>query len=144
MEVRPGYKQTDVGLIPEDWDVAPLSELFEFRNGVNADKDAYGKGIPFINVLEVITNGRLRASDIPGKVSLTRSAIDSYTVRRGDLVFNRTSETQEEVGLAAVYLDDEPVVFGGFVVRGRPTTARVAATFSGYAFRSPSIRTQRV
>ena len=27
MEVRPGYKQTEVGVIPEDWDVEPLGEL---------------------------------------------------------------------------------------------------------------------
>ena len=25
MEVKPGYKQTEVGVIPEDWDVAPLA-----------------------------------------------------------------------------------------------------------------------
>ena len=24
MEVRPGYKQTEVGVIPEEWDVSPL------------------------------------------------------------------------------------------------------------------------
>ena len=140
--MKPGYKQTEVGVIPEDWDVVRFSDLLEFRNGVNADKDAYGKGIPFINVLEVITKSHLRASDIPGKVSLTKRAIDSYAVRRGDLVFNRTSETQEEVGLTAVYVDDEPVVFGGFVIRGRPTTDDINANFSGYAFRAPSIRSQ--
>ena len=27
MEVRPGYKQTEVGVIPEEWDVQPLGEL---------------------------------------------------------------------------------------------------------------------
>ena len=29
-----GYKQTDAGVIPEEWEVAPLSELVtEFRGG---------------------------------------------------------------------------------------------------------------
>ena len=91
-------------MIPEDWEVVPSSRLFEFRNGANADKDAYGSEVPFINVLEVITKSHLHASDIPGRVSLAKSAVDSYAVRRGDVVFNRTSETQEEAGLAAVYL----------------------------------------
>ena len=27
MEVRPGYKQTEVGVIPEEWDVEPLGEI---------------------------------------------------------------------------------------------------------------------
>ncbi|MCC6269484.1 MAG: restriction endonuclease subunit S [Dehalococcoidia bacterium] len=142
MEVTPGYKRSDIGVIPQEWEVVRFSKLFEFRNGVNADKDAYGRGTPFVNVLEIITKGHLKASDVPGKVSLPRSAVVSYAVRRGDLVFNRTSETQAEVGLAAVYLDDVPVVFGGFVIRGRPTTADVDAIFSGYAFRAPSVRSQ--
>ncbi|WP_130472885.1 hypothetical protein [Candidatus Magnetaquicoccus inordinatus] len=29
MEVRPGYKQTEVGVIPEDWDVKSLALLSE-------------------------------------------------------------------------------------------------------------------
>lgn len=141
-KVKTGYKQTEVGVIPEDWDVMRFLELFEFRNGVNADKDAYGQGIPFINVLEVITKGQLSASNIPGRVSLSKSAISSYAVRHGDLVFNRTSETQEEVGLTVVYLDNEPAMFGGFVIRGWPTTENIDPNFSGYAFRAPLIRLQ--
>src|SRR5947208_1850170 len=50
MEVKPGYKQTEVGIIPAEWNVKPFAELFEFRNGVNADKAAYGQGVRFINV----------------------------------------------------------------------------------------------
>lgn len=88
------------------------------RNGVNADGDAYGTGVPFINVLEVITNSHLRITEVPGKVKLPAGTLNNYLVKKGDILFNRTSETQEEVGLASVYLDDEPVVFGGFVIRG--------------------------
>jgi type I restriction enzyme S subunit len=140
--VPPGYKQTEVGVIPEDWEIVPLSELLDFRNGVNADKSAYGQGTPFINVLEVITQTHIRSSDIPGLVTLPSSLLDSYAVHRGDVLFNRTSETQEEVGLASVYLGDETVVFGGFVIRGRSRGTAVDESYSGYAFRSPTIRSQ--
>lgn len=27
MDVRPGYKQTEVGLIPEDWEVMTLGDI---------------------------------------------------------------------------------------------------------------------
>jgi len=33
MEVKPGYKQTEVGVIPEDWDVRLLPEVVEITNG---------------------------------------------------------------------------------------------------------------
>ncbi len=146
MELKAGYKQTEVGVIPEDWEVQPLSAVLEFRNGANADKSAYGFGVPFINVLEVITHSHLNVNLIPGRVSLSDSATQSYAVRRGDILFNRTSETQEEVGLTSVYQDDAPVIFGGFVIRGRPKHGAnyVDPQWSGYGFRCPAVRSQIV
>jgi type I restriction enzyme, S subunit len=127
-----------------EWEPATLGDLFEFRNGVNADKRAYGRGIQFINVLEVITKPHLRAADLPGRVSLPQPLIDAFQVHSGDVVFNRTSETQEEVALGAVYLDTVPVVFGGFVIRGRPSGDRIDAVYSGYALRASDVRQQIV
>jgi type I restriction enzyme S subunit len=142
MELKSGYKKSELGTIPKQWDVASFSELFDFRNGVNADKKAYGTGVPFINVLEVITNTHLFKADIPGRISLGKSQIEPYTVRHGDVVFNRTSETQEEVGLSAVYMDSATVVFGGFVIRGRPKNGALDPKYSGYAFRASGVRSQ--
>jgi type I restriction enzyme S subunit len=142
VEVKPGYKQTDVGVIPEEWKAKSFAELFEFRNGVNADKAAYGRGLRFINVLEPITYSHIYGPEITGQVVLPESVATSYAVRRGDVLFNRTSETQEEVGLAATYLGAEGVVFGGFVIRGRPIDQSLDPIYSGYALRAPTIRSQ--
>ena len=30
MEVRKGFKQTEVGVVPEDWDVLPFEEYYSF------------------------------------------------------------------------------------------------------------------
>lgn len=141
-QIPKGYKQTEVGVIPEDWEVTPFDELFEFRNGVNADKAAYGQGVRFINVLEPITFSHIHGPEITGQVTLPESAVASYAVRRGDVLFNRTSETQEEVALAATYLGTERVVFGGFVIRGRPIDERLDPVYSGYALRAPCVRSQ--
>jgi len=32
-ELKPGYKQTEVGVIPEDWEVRPLGQLGSWRGG---------------------------------------------------------------------------------------------------------------
>jgi len=142
VEVKPGYKQTELGKIPEDWAVKPLAELFGFQNGVNADKSAYGHGVRFINVLEVITHFAITESQIPGKITLPAQAIKTFAVHRGDVLFNRTSETQEEVGLTSVYMGTQPVVFGGFVIRARPRDDSMAPGFTAYALRSPIVRSQ--
>jgi type I restriction enzyme S subunit len=129
-------------IIPEGWETATLGDLYEFSNGVNADKSAYGSGIPFINVLEVITHETLRDSFIPGRITLPPAFAARYQVRHGDILFNRTSETQEEVGLSSVYLGDSEIVFGGFVFRARPKTRRLNITYAPYALRARSVREQ--
>lgn len=135
--------ETPLGPLPHGWPLRPLAELLEFRNGVNAAKASYGRGTRFINVLEVITKSHLKATDIPGRIALTSTMSESFAVRRGDIVFNRTSETPDEVGLAAVYVDSEPVVFGGFVIRARPRTGvQLNFRFAGYALRAPAVRQQ--
>jgi type I restriction enzyme, S subunit len=99
-------------------------------------------GIPFINVLEVITHPRLTVDRIPGKISLTSQLIKTFKVESGDVLFNRTSETQEEVGLASVYLDKADVVFGGFVIRGKPNKDCLDPIFCSYILRFPNIHSQ--
>jgi len=128
--------------LPREWPLVPLGSLCSFTNGVNAEKGAYGSGVPFANVLEVINNTHLRSTDIPGRVTLSKSQIEAFCVRRGDVLFNRTSETQEEVGLSAVYEDDELIVFGGFVIRGRFLDGSMDFGYAGYGFRAPEVRAQ--
>lgn len=128
--------------IPEGWTENTLDELISLSNGINAGKAAYGRGTPFINVLEVITNESIDVVNIPGRVTLPAKTLARYRVERGDILFNRTSETQDEVGLTSVYTGDDPVVFGGFVFRGRPKTSRVDVQYSKYALRGAWVRQQ--
>lgn len=127
---------------PRDWPLQRLGDIFAFANGVNADKAAYGKGCRFINVLETITYSHIHGPEVPGRVTLPNAVVEAYAVEKGDILFNRTSETDADVGLAAAYLGEERVVFGGFVIRGRPVKEAFDSTYAGYALRAPFIRSQ--
>ena len=140
--VPPGYKMTEVGVIPEDWGVRPLGDLYSLQNGYNADGTAYGSGVRFVNVLEPITYSHLSVEDLVDSVHASEQIVASYRVKSGDVVFNRTSETRDELGLAAVFEGRETAIFGGFVIRGRPRTTDVDPIYSGYALRSQFIRRQ--
>jgi type I restriction enzyme, S subunit len=141
-QLKEGYKQTEIGIIPNNWLIVTLGEVLSFQNGVNADKKAYGSGIPFINISEVIANSFLTVDQIPGRVSLSSQIAKSFKVEFGDVLFNRTSETLEEVGLASIYLDNADVVFGGFVIRGKPNKDHLDPIFCSYLLRSPNIHSQ--
>ncbi|MFT6841497.1 MAG: type I restriction enzyme S subunit [Psychroserpens sp.] len=104
----------------EKWCLKLLSELFTFKNGVNASKEDYGSGYKFINVLDIIENDFITHDKIIGEVNISEEIFRKFIVEYGDVLFQRSSETREEVGQANVYLDKKsPATFGGFVIRGK-------------------------
>lgn len=142
-EVRPGYKQTEVGVIPEDWEAPSLGELFAFKNGLNKAKTYFGYGTPIINYMDVYKKPGLFCQDIYGRVSVNRAELDSYAVKKGDVFFTRTSETVEEVGIASVMLDELPdAVFSGFILRARSKDLRIVDQYKKYCFSSIMVRKQ--
>lgn len=102
------------------WESRKLGDLLEFKNGINASKEQYGKGFRFINVLDILSNDFITYDNIAGMVDVDETIVEKYSVRYGDILFQRSSETREEVGTANVYLDKEKIAtFGGFVIRGK-------------------------
>ena len=45
-KVKPGYKLTEMGVIPEEWDAPFLGEIFTFKNGLNKAMEFFGYGTP--------------------------------------------------------------------------------------------------
>lgn len=113
------WKDTEIGRIPKDWEVKPLGEVMSFKNGLNSDAQSYGDGYPLISVLDALSDNVITSKTIKSRVKTSVSEFNAFSVKRGDLIFVRSSETLEDVGRSNVYLDDTPAVFGGFVIRGR-------------------------
>ncbi len=143
MEMTPGYVQTDVSVIPDEWDVVSIGELFTFKNGLNKSKRFFGHGTPIVNYMDVYGRPALRIEQIAGRVDVSDKELDAYNVRKGDVFFTRTSETIEEIGVASVMLDDpESTVYSGFVLRARPTNDSLADAFKAYCFSPRYLRQQ--
>lgn len=141
--VPTGYKLTEVGVIPEDWDVIPLGLLFQFKNGLNKAKEFFGFGSPIVNYMDVFQHPALTAGNLLGRVNVNIRELKAYEVRQGDVFFTRTSETVDEIGIASVMLDDsEYTVFSGFVLRARPTDDTLHNVFKSYCFSAGYFRKQ--
>ena len=50
-------KQTEIGEIPESWDVVKLSDKAELKNGINFKKEQKGQGILTVDVLNMYSDG---------------------------------------------------------------------------------------
>ena len=102
-----------------EWSNVILGDILDFKNGYNADKEDYGSGTPFINVSDILNNESIMSSNLNQSVQISEHALKGFNVKKGDLLFQRSSETREEVGTVNVYIDNKIVTFGGFVIRGR-------------------------
>ena len=104
----------------DNWTLISLNSLMEFKNGINAAKNAYGKGIKYISVTDILNNNFITYEKIKGLVNIDNITLKNNSVTYGDVVFQRSSETIEDIGRANVYLDHNKVAtFGGFVIRGK-------------------------
>lgn len=112
-----------------DWLAGKLGDIFTFKNGVNADKSMYGSGRKFINVMDVIADAPIYHDAIIGSVEISDKEFAKNEVVFGDILFQRSSETREEVGQSNIYLDDKSATFGGFVIRGHPKKPIISRYF---------------
>lgn len=122
-----------------EWEEHYLSDYLEFKNGLNPKPDKFGKGIKFISVMDILNNTVITNDCIRASVDVSEDELQNFCVENGDMLFQRSSETLEDVGRANVYMDDKPAVFGGFVIRGKKK-AEYNPLFFRYLLASPFAR----
>ena len=104
----------------DPWEQRKLGELLLFQNGFNGSSESFGSGIPLISVMDVLDDEFITHETVRGKARLNYEEASRYCVEYGDVLFQRSSENQEDAGTSNVYLDQHvPSAFGGFVIRGK-------------------------
>ncbi len=108
-DAPPGYKKTEVGVIPKDWDIKPLMEvLVRGRLGGNYPTQETDTDFPLIKMGNV-GRGRFDLS----KVEFIASGVvpdDNHRLRQGDILLN-TRNTPELVGKVAIWRSGLPVAY---------------------------------
>ncbi len=102
------------------WEQRKLGELLLFQNGFNGSSESFGSGVPLISVMDVLDDEFITHETVRSKARLNYEEASRYCVEYGDVLFQRSSENQEDAGTSNVYLDQHvPSAFGGFVIRGK-------------------------
>ena len=126
----------------DPWEQRKLGELLLFQNGFNGSSESFGSGIPLISVMDVLDDKFITHETVRGKARLNCEEASRYCVEYGDVLFQRSSENQEDVGTSNVYLDQHvSSAFGGFVIRGKKV-GEYNPIFIKYLLGSPFIREQ--
>ncbi len=111
-----GYKQTEIGAIPSDWNVRTLSEIGTFKKGKNIKKDSVLiEGIPCIRYGEIYTHHDEYVKRFYSFIN-EETARQSQSIKAGDLLFAGSGETAEEIGKCVAYLDAVEAYAGGDII----------------------------
>lgn len=94
-DVPPGYKLTEIGIIPEDWHILSLGEISSFRTGPFGSalhkSDYIEGGIPLINPMHIV-DGEIRPSASTTVTVHAARRLNAYRFRRKDIVIGRRGD----------------------------------------------------
>lgn len=95
MGVVPGYKLTDIGPIPDDWEVIELGTHARFRTGPFGSalhkSDYVRDGIPVINPMQIV-DGRIHPSPLMAISSDAARSLADFQLLTGDVIIGRRGE----------------------------------------------------
>jgi type I restriction enzyme S subunit len=97
MEVRPGYKQTEVGIIPDEWGVDTLRSFVRNHNsGIYKKSALYGRGCNIVGVSDLYgidcVDGQ-RFAEVP----LTTEEKAKHTLVCNDLLYGESSLVRDGI-----------------------------------------------
>jgi len=129
-----------LGDVPAHWEVVPIGHRGRLQNGLSIGGEAFGSGDPFVTYGDVYKNARLPL--VPsGLVRSSTTDQQKYGLVDGDVLFTRTSETIDDIGIAATCLQPLPrATFAGFLIRFRPHEGVLEPRYSTYLFRNEGVQ----
>lgn len=112
-------KETEIGPIPENWDLVELGDVREFlQYGTSVRCTLEPNEYPVLRIPNIepgrVNGTDLKYCDLPGVEA------DKYLLEKGDLLFIRTNGVIERLGSCAVYEGDpRAALFASYLIRAR-------------------------
>lgn len=133
MDVKPGYKLTEVGVIPDDWEIRAVSEKGRVTTGKALAVDAPGKPRRYLRTKNVM-DGHIVLDDVLC-MPMTDEQFALFEVRSGDVLLNE-GQSLELVGRCAMYRGElgEPCAIQNQLIRFRAYD-EVSPHFATHLFR---------
>lgn len=97
-----------------------LSDLYIMDSGISTKPEQAGHGYPFISFSDIFNN-EILPFKLKEKMDTSEEERNKYSVKKGDILLTRTSETLDELAMTSVALKDyKNTTFSGFAKRLRP------------------------
>lgn len=108
--MKPGYKQTEIGVIPEDWEVGSLKQAFpRLDAGVSVNSDDSESSDYYILKTSAVRNGRVNIKEAKPVIRSDYSRL-KCPVKKGSIIISRMN-TPAMVGECGFSTKDAPNTF---------------------------------
>lgn len=122
-----GYKDSKLGIIPEDWEVVKLGKLLieKPKYGIGASAVEFSNDLPtYLRITDIDENGLFHPEK---KASLDDKEYVNYILQDNELVFARTGAT---VGKSYLYnKKDGELVYAGFLIKVSPDNEKLNSKY---------------
>ncbi len=142
-EQKKGYKKTEVGVIPEDWEVKKLEEL-GLISGSGANKKVVTSEIyvKLLNYMDVYRRDFIDGNKIKQVVTTPFSKKNKCSIEKGDIFFTPSSEVPDDIARSAVSIKTlNGIVYSYHLVRLR-LDCDWDLKFRGYVFKTDTFYRQ--
>jgi len=127
------FKQTEIGEVPEEWEVKAIEDVGSVDAGKARDPQARGTLRPYLRVANVF-DGEIRIDDV-NEMPFTDAEFDRFVLLSGDVLLNE-GQSLELVGRCSLYRNElaKPCAIQNALLRFR-STGEVTAEFAEHYFR---------
>jgi type I restriction enzyme, S subunit len=126
------------------WHAAPLSEVANIRfSGVDKKTIGGERPVRLCNYVDVFKNRTITADFPFMEATATENEIATFSLRAGDVLFTKDSETSEEIAESAFVAEPlEGVLCGYHLALARPKPQTIDGEFLALALRHPRVRSE--
>jgi len=140
MSAKMNVPELRFGEFSGEWEEKRLNELGNFKNGLNKSKEDFGHGFPFVNLMDVFGKDVVKNENFD-LVNANEKDLTLYNLKKGDILFIRSSVKREGVGETVLIREDLPnTTYSGFLIRFREKKDNLDLLFKKYCFKTKIFR----
>ena len=138
-------KETEIGIVPEEWEVIGIKEVIDLRRGVSwrkAEANKEGIGIPVIGIPNIKEDGSI---DFANTYFLNKNVKKEKLLQEGDILFVGSSGSIRHVGrnLLIRELPENTFTYASFTFLGRVKQGKAISKFIYYLLNSSHVNFEK-
>ena len=142
-ELKPGYKQTEVGVIPEDWEAIPLTGLAVIQHGYGFQSEYFKS----FGRYRLTTPGHFHETggfrDVGEKQKFYEGPLpEGFLLSEGDLIVAMTEQADGLLGSAAIVPINDTYLHNQRLGKVKVLSSNLSIRFLYWVFNSKNYRTK--